>query len=199
MLWASHALGSEALAQSRRLPFILGATPLWALFAFLLFVPPDGAGQGTVAVWFFVMLQCLHLFATLSGGPYEALPPELARTSSARVRMVGYRVYAGVLGAELGLAGSGLLVERFGFGVMAATMAGLALASRYLGMAAVWSRARQSRPIATLPLGSALQATFSHRGFLLLLPSTMLFSTALTMLIGLLPFYVHVIFDPEQA
>ena len=27
----------------RRLPFILGATPFWALFAFLLFTPPTGS------------------------------------------------------------------------------------------------------------------------------------------------------------
>jgi glycoside/pentoside/hexuronide:cation symporter, GPH family len=182
----------------RRLPFILGATPLWALFAFLIFVPPRDASGPAVAIWFFVTLQCFHMFATLSTGPYEALLPELARTSAARVRMVGYRVSFGVLGAAIGLVGSGLLVERFGFGVMAALMAGLALLGRYLGMASVWTQARASRPVATLPLRAALRATFSNRGFLLLLPSTMLFGAGLAMLVGLLPYYVHAVFGAER-
>ncbi len=35
----------------RRIPFVLGATPLWALFGFLLFTPPADAGRFATALY----------------------------------------------------------------------------------------------------------------------------------------------------
>jgi GPH family glycoside/pentoside/hexuronide:cation symporter len=53
----------------RRIPFILAATPFWALFAVLLFAPPaDGAVLA--GAYLLVVLELHQLFATLSGGPY---------------------------------------------------------------------------------------------------------------------------------
>jgi glycoside/pentoside/hexuronide:cation symporter, GPH family len=181
----------------RRVPFILGATPLWALFAFLLFAPPR-AGTATTAAYFFVMLELFFLFATLSGGPYEALLPEIARASADRVSIVGIRVYFGALGGLIGLAGSGLLVDHAGFREMALTMAALALLARYVGMAGVWQRARESRIPAELPLREALRATLSNVHFLLFLPTFVLFQTGLQMLLGVLPFYAEAVLGAEE-
>lgn len=174
----------------RRLPFILAAIPFWALFAFLSFAPPADASTIGTAVYLFLTFELFHLFATLSGGPYEALLPELAATSEERVRLVAYRVYFGVAGAAIGLVGSGLLVEWFGFRGMALAMAVLAFGARYLGMLGIWRYASRTQPPAELPLRAALRATFSNGSFLLFLPSFVLFQLGLQMLTGLLPYYV---------
>lgn len=174
----------------RRLPFILAATPFWALFAFLLFTPPEDASNVETAIYLFVTFELFNIFSTLSGGPYEALLPELAKTSKQRVRLVAYRVYFGVAGAAVGLTGSGLLVEWFGFQGMALALAVLAFGARYVGMLGVWRYASRTQPPAELPFRAALRATFSNGSFLLFLPSFVLFQLGLQMLTGLLPYYV---------
>lgn len=83
------------------------------------------------------MLELFQLFGTLVHGPYAALQPEIARTSKERVSLAAFSVYFGIGGAAIGLVGSGLLVDRFGFPVMAAALAGLALVTRYIGVAGV--------------------------------------------------------------
>jgi glycoside/pentoside/hexuronide:cation symporter, GPH family len=182
----------------RRLPFILGATPLWALFGFLIFAPPD-AGTAATALYLFLTLELFFLFGTLSGGPYEALLPEIARTSRERVAIVGFRVYFGVAGAAAGLIASDLIVDRFGFRAMALAMAALALVFRYLGMAGVWRHASRTEPPAELSLKEALRATFSNASFLVFLPSFVLFQIGLQMLLGVLPYYVDAVLEGEET
>ncbi|MEZ4573004.1 MAG: MFS transporter [Thermomicrobiales bacterium] len=111
-------------------PFILAGAPLWALSAFLIFVPPAHSGTLVTAGYFFVVLQVFFLTATISGAPCEALLPEIAGTTAERVSVSGYRVAIGIAGAGVGLIGSGLMVSLSGFTGMAATISVLALASR---------------------------------------------------------------------
>lgn len=177
----------------RRLPFILGATPLWALFAVLIFTPPPAAGTAATAVYLFVMIELFFLFGTLSGGPYEALLPEIARTSKDRVNIVGIRVYFGAAGAGVGLIGSDLLIDRFGFRAMALAMAALALTFRYLGMIGVWRHASRTQAPADLSLRESLRATFANVSFLVFLPTFVLFQISLQMLLGVLPYYVSAV------
>ena len=138
----------------RRLPYILGATPLWALFALLVFTLPASAGTAVIAAYLFLTLELYAVFSTLSGGPFQALLPEIARSSADRVSLVGWRVYAGGLGGGAGLVGSGLLVDHLSFRAMALTMALLALVFRYVGMAAVWRRASRTQAPVSIPFGS---------------------------------------------
>jgi GPH family glycoside/pentoside/hexuronide:cation symporter len=182
----------------RRLPFILAATPLWALFALLLFTPPANAGAALTGAYLFLVLELHHLFSTLSGGPYESLLPEIARTSRERLSVVGIRVYFGAAGGAIGIAGSGILVDRLGFREMALAMAVLALAFRYSGMLGVWQRARRSARPAEMPFRASVRATFSNRYFLLFLPTFVLFQVGLQMLLGVLPFYVSAVVETES-
>ncbi len=179
----------------RRIPFVLAATPPWALFAFLIFTPPPDAGTAATAVYLFVTLELFFLFSTLSGGPYEALLPEIARTSADRVGIVGIRVYFGAAGAGIGLVGSDVLVDRYGFKTMALAMATLALVFRYLGLFGVWRQASRSRAVAELPLREALRATFANVSFLAFLPTFVLFQISLQMLLGVLPYYVDAVLE----
>jgi GPH family glycoside/pentoside/hexuronide:cation symporter len=181
----------------RRIPFVLGATPPWALFAVLVFSPPASGGT-PAAAWLLVTIELMFLFSTLSGGPYEALLPEIARTSAERVRISGAKVYFGAAGGLVGLALGGLIVDHFGFQAMAVTMAGILLVSRYVGLAGVWRLAKASRTPARLPFREALRATFSNVHFLRFLPSFVFFQVGLQMLLGVLPFFVQEILGREE-
>jgi glycoside/pentoside/hexuronide:cation symporter, GPH family len=174
----------------RRLPYILGATPLWALFALLVFTPPASAGTAAIAAYLFLTLELYAVFSTLSGGPFQALLPEIARSSSDRVSLVGMRVYAGGLGGGAGLVGSGLLVDHLSFRAMALTMALLALVFRYVGMAAVWRRASRTQAPVSIPLRQSIRTTFSNPKFLAFVPSVVLFQVGVQMILGSLPYYV---------
>lgn len=174
----------------RRIPFVLLATPAMAVFAVLLFSPPPQARGMTAGLYFFVALELFFLCNSLVNVPFEALLPEIAWTSEERVSLTGWRVFFGVIGAGVGLIGSGLLISQFGYQTMAVTLAVLALVSRYAGVAGVWKRARRDTPPSPPSLVAALRLTTSNQRFLVFLLSLVLFSTALSMLIGLLPFYV---------
>jgi GPH family glycoside/pentoside/hexuronide:cation symporter len=181
----------------RRIPFILAATPLWALSAVLLFAPP-AEGAVLAGAYLLVVLELHQLFATLSGGPYEALLPEIAPTSAERVGIVGIRVYFGAAGAAIGLTLSPLIVDTLGFVAMAAAIGALALSMRLLGLAGVWTQARRSTAPAEIPLRDALRATFANSSFLVFLPTFVLFQVALQMLLGMLPWYVEAILGREE-
>jgi GPH family glycoside/pentoside/hexuronide:cation symporter len=181
----------------RRIPFILAATPLWALFAVLLFAPP-AEGAVLAGAYLLVVLELHQLFATLSGGPYEALLPEIAPTSAERVGIVSIRVYFGAAGAAIGLTLSPLIVDTLGFVAMAAVIGALALSTRLLGLSGVWTQARRSTAPAELPLRDALRATFANSSFLVFLPTFVLFQVALQMLLGMLPWYVEAVLGRDE-
>jgi GPH family glycoside/pentoside/hexuronide:cation symporter len=181
----------------RRIPFILAATPLWALFFLFLFSPPAG-GPVLAGAYLLLVLELHQLFATLSGGPYEALLPEIAPSSAERVGIVGIRVYLGAAGAAVGLTLSPLMVDAFGYAAMAAVIGALALATRLLGLAGVWKQARRSTVPARLPLREALRATLANGSFLVFLPTFVLFQVALQMLLGVLPWYVKAVLGREE-
>jgi GPH family glycoside/pentoside/hexuronide:cation symporter len=180
----------------RRLPFIVLATPFAALFSALLFMPPSGGGAP--AAWLAVTLTGYFLFATLSGGPYEALLPEIARTGTDRLSIVGARVYFGAAGGALGLVASSLLIDWAGFAAMAVVIAAIALASRYAGTAGIWSHASRTTPPAALSLREALRLTAGSRSFLLFLPSFVLFQVGLQLLLADLPYFVKAVLEVED-
>jgi GPH family glycoside/pentoside/hexuronide:cation symporter len=181
----------------RRIPFVLSATPFAALFAVLTFAPPEAGTAGTAA-WLFLSVELYFLFSTIAGGPYEALLPEIARTTAERLSIAGIRVYFGAAGALLGLVGSSLLTDQVGFAEMALVIAGLMLASRFVGIAGVWKHASRSQPPATLTLVEAVRATLSSRSFLAFLPSFVLFQVALQLVLGLLPYLVTALLGSED-
>ena len=184
--WSDRSTGRLG----RRIPFVLAGTPLMALFGFLVLVPPSNAGPLGAALYLFLMIELLYFFATIANAPYDALLPEIAPTAAERIDLSARRVYFGIIGAGLGLVGSGLLVARVGFAAMAAAVALLALLTRYLGLFGVWESARQSAAVSQVSLRDSIGALLEHRRFLRFMASFVLFQAALTMLLGLLPYYV---------
>jgi GPH family glycoside/pentoside/hexuronide:cation symporter len=175
----------------RRIPYVVAGAPLWALFAFLLFTPPAHHSTALVAVYFFFVFEVFFFFQTVSGAPYDALVPELAPTSHDRLSLQSYKVYFGVAGTTIGLVGSYFLRDHVGFKAMALTMAALALVFRYVGIAGVWGRAKESRIPADLTFREAVAATIENAPFRILLPSVVLFAVVFDLLQAVIPFYAH--------
>jgi GPH family glycoside/pentoside/hexuronide:cation symporter len=181
----------------RRIPFVLAATPFWVLFSVLLFTPPTSSAAATAA-YLFIVLELFFLASTLSGGPYEALLPEIAPSSAERVQITWMRVYFGVAGAAVGLVLSGLLIDAAGYAAMAVSVASLALVARYVGVAGIWRHASRTQEPADVGLGEALRATLANRYFLLFLPTFALFQLGFQVLLGVLPFLVKAALEVDE-
>lgn len=184
----------------RRIPFIVLATPFWGLFAFLLFTPPESS-SAAAAAYLFIVIELYFLSSTFSGGPYEALLPEIAPESDERVSIVGIRVYMGLAGGALGLTGAFLLADLVGYTAMAAILAVIAVSLRYVGTAGAWPYASKTQEPAELPLREALSITFRNRYFLYFLPTFALFQLGFQILLGSLPFLIEAaleIDDPDR-
>ena len=182
----------------RRIPFILVSTPFYALFFSLLWLTPSSDASVINAVYVFLVLELFFLTLTLSGGPYDALLPEIARTHRDRMSIVAWQFYFAILGSVLGLAVSGLIKDAFDFKVMGAFIAGLGLLFRYLGLAGIWRLASRDTPAARMGLRMALKSTLSNRQFLYFLPTFALFQAAVGMVIAWVPFYVAEVLGGQE-
>ena len=165
------------------------ATPFYALFFALLWLPPVAGESVANALYFFLMLEAFHLFSTLSGGPFESLLPEIAVTSRDRVSVVTWQVFFGTLGAALALVGSGIVRDLFGFQAMAAMAAVIALVSRYVALAGAWRHVRLDVEPARINPLAAMRSTFTNDQFLYFLPTFVLFNMAISLMTAALPFW----------
>ena len=183
----------------RRLPFVLFATPFYALFFGLLWLTPLGSGSFGNVIYVFVVLELFFLSNTLSAGPYESLFPEIARSHRDRMSIVAWQFYFGVLGASLGLILTGVIIDAAGFKVMAIIIAACGLAFRYSGLFGVWRRAPRNTPPSRMKLTAAFAATLRNKQFLYFLPTFVFFQLAVTMVIAWLPFFVSQVLRAERT
>lgn len=182
----------------RRAPFILFATPLWALFFILLFLPPfEGDSSGNVA-WVAIIAICFFASSNLAGAPIEALLPHIARTRDERLAVGSYQVLFALGGALLGLTVTGIIKDAAGFGVMAATVALIAAVARYTALAGAWRHAITDATPAPPGLWRSITQTLSNPQFIAYLPSFVLFQVGLQLLTALLPFHVEEVLAGES-
>ena len=176
----------------RRIPFIVLSTPLYVLFFFLVFNPP-GAGYSSTAnvVYFTIIVFVQRVMGTLSGGPLEALLPEISRTSASRVSIVAWQVFLGSLGAAAALIGTGVIKDAWGFRAMAGIVAVVALLSRYIGLWGAWPYAKRDVPPVSAGLRESIRTAFANDQFTAFLPTFVLFNMAVTMMLSALPFFAE--------
>jgi GPH family glycoside/pentoside/hexuronide:cation symporter len=183
----------------RRIPFVLLATPPWALFFVLLWLPPVDGVSAVNAAYLFVILIVFHMFGTLSGGPLESLLPEIAPANVDRVRIVVVQVVFGTVSAVVALVAAGPLIDAFGYAAMAVVVAVLAFGSRYLALAGAWRHARRDVEPATIPLLPAVRATLRNDQFLYFLPTFVLFNMGITLMTAAMPFFVEEVIQPGEG
>ena len=183
----------------RRLPFVIFGTPFLALFFALLWLTPSGNASYVNAVYLFIILELFFLANTLSGGPYESLLPEIARSHKDRMSIVAWQFYFGVFGALLGLVLSGLIKDTFGFFTMGAIFAACAVAFRYVGVSGIWRVAPRETSPARIKLKAAFMATLSNKQFLYFVPTFVFFQLAVSMVTAWLPFFVEEVLEKENG
>ena len=183
----------------RRLPFITLSTPFYALFFALLWFTPSSDASFANAIYIFIMLELFFLASTFSGGPYEALFPEIARSHRDRISLVAWQFYFGLLGAALGLVLTGFIKDAYGFKVMGVFIAVAGLSFRYLGTMGIWRHAPRDTPPAQVSFKGALKATLSNSQFLYFIPTFLFFQLSVAMVIAWLPFFVQEVLEERNG
>ena len=182
----------------RRIPFILFSTPFYALFAAMVwFLPNEGASLWN-AVYFVIVLELFFIATTMSSGALEALVPEVTRGAADRMNLVGLIFLFAVFGAGLGLAGSGALVDAYGFQVVGTILAVIGLVFRYLSLAAVWNHAPRDTVPAEVDFLKGMKETLKNSQFVCYLPTFVMFTTGVGILLGWMPFFASELLEAEE-
>ena len=103
-----------------------------------------------------------------------------------------------VLGAGLGLAGSGALVDAFGFQVVGVILAVIGIVFRYLSLAAVWKHAPRHTAPAKVDFWRGIRETLRNPQFVYYLPTFVMFTTGVGILLGWMPFFASQLLEAEE-
>lgn len=193
-----HWSDSTRSRWGRRLPFVVAGAPLAAV-AFAGIWNPPAWELPWAAVYAFVVLQLYSVASTIVHQPYEAVLAELTRDPRSRVRISGWKVFFGVLGAAAGLVGSGAVIGAFGYGGMGVLFALVAGASILVSALGIGRLPAASAPPGRLSLWEGLRLTATNRQFLVLVCSEVAFSLALSLLTALIPYYVTVLLGRAEG
>ena len=182
----------------RRIPFILFSTPFYALFAAMVWILPSEDASLWNALYFVIVLELFFTAATMSSGALEALVPEVTRGASDRMNLVGLIFLFAVFGAGLGLAGSGALVDAFGFQVVGIILAVIGVVFRYISLAAVWKYAPRHTTPARVNFWQGMRQTLRNPQFVYYLPTFVMFTTGVGILLGWMPFFASQVLKAEE-
>ena len=182
----------------RRIPFILFSTPFYALFAAMVWFLPSEEASLWNAVYFVIVLELFFIAATMSSGALEALVPELTHGAADRMNLVGLIFLFAVFGAGLGLAGSGALVDAFGFQVVGIVLAVIGVFFRYLSLSAVWKHAPRDTAPARVDFFRGMKETLRNPQFVYYLPTFVMFTTGVGVLLGWMPFFASELLEAEE-
>ena len=185
----------------RRIPFILFATPFYALFGALIwFLPMDGSSWWN-AIYFVLMLELFFVAATASSGALEALVPEVTPTADDRMNLISLMFLFAVFGAGLGLVAGGFIKDAYGFKITGIIFAVVALVFRSGSLAAVWNHARRDVTPARVPFWHGLRDTLRNTQFVSFVPTFVMFTTGAGVMQGWIPFFAVAVLlqDKEGA
>ena len=182
----------------RRIPFILFSTPFYALFAAMVwFLPTEDASLWN-AIYFVIVLELFFTAATMSSGALEALVPEVTREASDRMNLVGLIFLFAIFGAVLGLAISGPLVDALGFQAVGVILAAMGIVFRYISLAAVWKYAPRHTTPARVSFWRGLRETIRNPQFVYYLPTFVMFTTGVGVMMGWIPFFASQVLLAEE-
>ena len=182
----------------RRIPFILFSTPFYALFAAMVWFLPSEDASLWNAIYFVIVLELFFVAATMSSGALEALVPEVTRGAADRMNLVGFIFLFAVFGAGLGLAGSGALVDKYGFQVVGVILAVIGLVFRYLSLSAIWKHAPRDTSPAKVDFFRGMKETLRNPQFVYYLPTFVMFTTGVGVLLGWMPFFASELLEAEE-
>ena len=182
----------------RRIPFILFSTPFYALFAALVWtLPVEGASLWN-AIYLVIVLELFFTAATMSSGALEALVPEVTRGAADRMNLVGLLFVFAILGALIGLGGSGPLIDAFGFQVVGIILAVIGIVFRYISLSAIWKYAPRDTAPARVNLWRGMRETLRNPQFVFFLPTFVMFTTGVGVMMSWVPFFTAELLEAEN-
>ena len=182
----------------RRIPFILFSTPFYALFAAMIWILPNEGASLWNALYFVIVLELFFTAATMSSGALEALVPEVTRGASDRMNLVGLIYVLAILGALIGLGGGGPLIDMLGFQTVGIILAVIGVVFRYLSLAAVWKYAPRDTAPARVNFLRGMKETLSNPQFVYYLPTFVMFTTGVGVMMGWVPFFTSQLLMAED-
>lgn len=182
----------------RRRPFMLaGAVPLAVTFA-LLWWPPAGLAPGPMALYLGAMVSLFLIFFTVYTAPYLALLPELGRTRAERVGLATWQAVFQIAGLAIAMVGSGLLIDRFGFGGMGVALATFSLATYLITALGVQEPSSNAAPPGPGVLES-VGLTLRNRPYAKYVASHVLFWIGFNAVVAAAPYMVTVVMGGSEG
>jgi Na+/melibiose symporter-like transporter len=191
MGWISDRTASRI---GRRRVWLLAATPLIALAAWRLMVPPEGAGIGHATLW----LTALTLAWTMALVPYFAWGAEITADYAGRARVTVWREAAGLVGTVAAVVLYNL-ADGAGAGMRAVALMvalGLPLAA---AAALAGAPEPENRSRTRLSAGAALAALSGNAPFRRLLAAYLANGAANALPAGLFLFFVEDFLGAPEA
>lgn len=178
----------------RRIYLIVGALPL-ALATYLLWSVPAGLSAGWAFAWIALTYIIFDTFFTIVQVPMNALAAEITPDYDERTSLLAYAGVGAVAGYLLGSILMRVIVGRFddpsqGYAVAGAIFGGLVGLSVALVAWKIREPAEMQGKQSTLPILSAIRATFHNRPFVRLLAAFSLARISFTLLSAVLAYYV---------
>lgn len=174
----------------RRKPFILIGAPLLAITFVLIWTPPVSTISLVNGIYL-ALVGALFFFAfTIVVCPYLAMLPEITADSGERVRLTSWQAGFNVLGAVGGVWIGGHLIGAYDYRTMALVFAPVVLVCSWVPLL-VRTPAQGTRP-AQMPLRDAIVSTLKNPLFPSYVISQLLFWTALSIVISVLPKLVEI-------
>lgn len=184
----------------RRRPFILYGAPLLALTFFLLWVPPVAEESAWNILWLFVFINLFFVMLTITAVPYRSVVPEIAPDSRERISVSAWMAVFGTVGVMIASAGSGPVIEAYGYSTMGLLLGLVVLLSFWLALLGVRERGdRKLGPSSGLSLKQAVVQTMKNRHFLAFAAAIVSFQVGFQVFMIVLPFFVTVILQESEA
>lgn len=165
---AGHLSDRTRTRWGRRRPWIATAFIPLGLFFYLLWAPPApliAGGEVPLFVWFMAVVLIFDLLWTLVVMNWAALFPEMIPDARQRAGVSGWRQFFSVIGLLVGVALPPLLVGADWSGREAMGAALAAITTVAFGLALLGSREPPASPVAAMPLGPALLASWRSLPF----------------------------------
>jgi len=152
----------------RRKPWMVAATPIMMLGAWLVFMPPQGAG----GLHLLIATSVIYMGASMLGLTYSAWGAELVESYHGRSKVAGFRETANVLGILIAsivpavTAVYGHNIDRFTMGVMGWMV--IIMTPLTVAAAIKWIPEAKTHVRTTMPWFRTMATLFSNKPFRLL-------------------------------
>ena len=114
------------------------------------------------------------------------------------MNLVGLIFLFAVFGAGLGLAGSGALVDALGFQEVGIILAVVGVVFRFLSLSGVWKYAPRHTTPARVDFLRGIRETLRNPQFVYYLPTFVMFTTGVGILLGWMPFFASQLLEAEE-